>query len=208
MDKMIINSHIREGVRLLLTLLGTHGLDYFNPRTPAKECDVVRQLNTLEVHLISIHAPPRRSATRPNGPSTGHQYQISIHAPPRRSATPTEGSVQDVSLYFNPRTPAKECDQVWLTTRSKSRYFNPRTPAKECDAGRVVFLVANLYFNPRTPAKECDEEIPDNVNGGTIFQSTHPREGVRPEFFIESTYLDQFQSTHPREGVRPTQTGR
>ena len=39
---------------------------------------------------ISIHAPPRRSAT-PFGTFDFHSLEISIHAPPRRSATEVTG---------------------------------------------------------------------------------------------------------------------
>ena len=35
-----------------------------------------------------------------------------------------------------------------------------------------------------------------------IFQSTHPREGVRPEGSGSGNRVYPFQSTHPREGVR------
>ena len=128
---------------------------YFNPRTPAKECDAiycgittrqgafqsthpregVRQ-STVSIPVvslpISIHAPPRRSATtgrcKPSFP-----YEISIHAPPRRSATSSR-----------------------QTASRDHRYFNPRTPAKECDL--ISFLSCVVVL---------------------IFQSTHPREGVR-----------------------------
>ena len=37
---------------------------------------------------------------------------------------------------------------------------------------------------------------------GALFQSTHPREGVRPTRLNSSRKVELFQSTHPREGVR------
>ena len=37
----------------------------------------------------------------------------------------------------------------------------------------------------------------------TIFQSTHPREGVRRLLESDQSASLAFQSTHPREGVRP-----
>ena len=128
---------------------------HFNPRTPAKECDQMMADMDQFVPYISIHAPPRRSATE-----VLIMYQptnaISIHAPPRRSATLCRLSRLEPSENFNPRTPAKECDCNWSVIQGARSNFNPRTPAKECD----------LPSLPGSPT-------------GTTFQSTHPREGVR-----------------------------
>ena len=45
--------------------------------------------------------------------------------------------------------------------------------------------------------------VSERLLNHTIFQSTHPREGVRqiPHQHIPDS--SRFQSTHPREGVRP-----
>ena len=117
---------------LLIFLCVSH---HFNPRTPAKECDGKKIALRDSSKIISIHAPPRRSATAAlagRGPLLRH---------------------------FNPRTPAKECDVVVVVSNPTIWYFNPRTPAKECDSFRICFNRPPNDFNPRTPAKECDSSL-------------------------------------------------
>ena len=63
--------------------------------------------------------------------------------------------------------------------RSLKQHFNPRTPAKECDMITVAVACLAKNFNPRTPAKECDKMLWWPGKAQLLFQSTHPREGVR-----------------------------
>ena len=105
------STHPREGVRQLYCLYHLTRLRNFNPRTPAKECDCHAAVAVFLPLWISIHAPPRRSATllplfnlpfypfQSTHPREGvrlkyhnqldQEGSISIHAPPRRSATAT-----------------------------------------------------------------------------------------------------------------------
>ena len=107
---------------------------------------------------------------------------ISIHAPPRRSATHSTTPMKQSRTDFNPRTPAKECDLIRFNQLDPSTsYFNPRTPAKECDQGTFTSTPSGIHFNPRTPAKECDLVTKRILITDDLFQSTHPREGVRPQ---------------------------
>ena len=132
----------------------------FNPRTPAKECDP-REGVRLEVQPcrlrrdpISIHAPPRRSATF-RLPLTKYRFVISIHAPPRRSATGVHGGRVPPEHYFNPRTPAKECDLGLRALCMIRTYFNPRTPAKECDvplSASSMAVIISIHAPPRRSA--------------------------------------------------------
>ena len=104
------STHPHEGVRLASAVVCFRYFLYFNPRTPTKECDVVSVLRCGSKSKISIHAPPRRSATRYLKP-TASCCGISIHAPPRRSATTVLNRFDVIYVKdFNPRTPTKECD--------------------------------------------------------------------------------------------------
>ena len=111
---------------------------------------------------------------------------ISIHAPPRRSATPPRLSQNSIEVLFqstHPREGVRPYDiQLYMMYSFISIHAPPRRSA--------------------TPAKECDLRF-NHVDFGEIqFQSTHPREGVRRSgFHLPNTDLS-FQSTHPREGVR------
>ena len=106
--------------------------------------------------LISIHAPPRRSATHCCGCLPCLQVKF-------QSTHPREGVRLSLAVTlglfcwnFNPRTPAKECDRSSSDTGPRNLDFNPRTPAKECDRLGDSVPLRQSYFNPRTPAKECD----------------------------------------------------
>ena len=174
----------------------------FNPRTPAKECDItgrgdlvvnssfqsthpregVRHLRFGGGYMkffISIHAPPRRSATG-SRLELGQDHVISIHAPPRRSATqPITRTATDenISIHAPPR-------------RSATLY---------------AFILGYLrVFQSTHPREGVRRELLGHVLAGSWkFQSTHPREGVRPYINSRVAGLRTFQSTHPREGVRP-----
>ena len=105
---------------------------YFNPRTPAKECDSWPFRRLTSVTYISIHAPPRRSATQ-SPRSVKWLVLISIHAPPRRSATLISRKIWirfRISIHAPPRRSATTASSFSPLT---SANFNPRTPAKECD---------------------------------------------------------------------------
>ena len=176
-------------------------MSHFNPRTPAKECDFEGDEETIHYIQISIHAPPRRSATKPGLSKFSLSKFQSTH--PREGVRHREWTLEDRTKNFNPRTPAKECDFHQPSLLPFYRHFNPRTPAKECDTITCV---------------PCPSIL--------VFQSTHPREGVRLVSFVpilvvfgisihapprRSATLVRpyvfdaklFQSTHPREGVRP-----
>ncbi len=101
--KVFQSTHPHEGVRLRLA----------------------RSTNVRKI--ISIHAPPRRSAT-PSSWFAIHQYVISIHAPPRRSATLAVVFGLILVKYFNPRTPTKECDFTWLSSSPVLASFQSTHP--------------------------------------------------------------------------------
>ena len=121
---------------------------------------------------------------------------------PREGVRHDIGGIDDGEDNFNPRTPAKECDsnyvrlfdifslfqsthpregvrRWWHNQTTAINYFNPRTPAKECDTRSSYLTQVSKHFNPRTPAKECDAPRVTNKLMTILFQSTHPREGVR-----------------------------
>ena len=172
------STHPREGVRRFCLSITTI-ISYFNPRTPAKECDGL----AVTLGLFCWNFNPRTPAKEcdlASFQSFSLPSRISIHAPPRRSATTLTHVLKLRAIYFNPRTPAKECDLTTYLTTYLLGYFNPRTPAKECDTSVKIAThspqsfqsthpregvrpgdgrhgsIRTVYFNPRTPAKECD----------------------------------------------------
>ena len=60
--KISIHAPPRRSATLLYVRCSSDNVN-FNPRTPAKECDILRRVKEEQEYNISIHAPPRRSAT-------------------------------------------------------------------------------------------------------------------------------------------------
>ena len=105
---------------------------------------------------ISIHAPPRRSATSSLIIPWLNSITISIHAPPRRSAT--------------------HCLQNMLNRQVISIHAPPRRSATPVHRLVSLHYRISIHAPPRRSATYPDQS---RLSVPIVFQSTHPREGVR-----------------------------
>ena len=80
------STHPREGVRLWRYFYRSLQCSLFQSTHPREGVRLSSRFSSGGFGLISIHAPPRRSATASISSILASRF-ISIHAPPRRSAT-------------------------------------------------------------------------------------------------------------------------
>ena len=160
----------------------------FNPRTPAKECDD----QSVQHRSPSFYFNPRTPAKECDIPDS-----MEIHCVDRFQSThPREGvrrfclSITTIISYFNPRTPAKECDGLAVTLGLFCWNFNPRTPAKECDLASFQSFSLPSRISIHAPPRRSATAQDDYHTYGLVFQSTHPREGVRHTFIREVQHFD------------------
>ena len=154
--------------------------------------------------LISIHAPPRRSATHCCGCLPCLQVKF-------QSTHPREGVRLSLAVTlglfcwnFNPRTPAKECDRSSSDTGPRNLDFNPRTPAKECDNLQPQVTLTGLTISIHAPPRRSATDL-EILSRCVKAISIHapPRRSATPPRLSQNSIEVLFQSTHPREGVRP-----
>ena len=154
---------------------------YFNPRTPAKECDLfISPYSCVNAAFQSTHP---REGVRLGFAWSNTSWLLF------QSTHPREG----VRLLF---------DHLKLLVGSISIHAPPRRSATHRRKRSDFRPIISIHAPPRRSAT--------STNGARfrafIFQSTHPREGVRRWSGCFSGCQSLFQSTHPREGVRRRDT--
>ena len=131
---------------------GPRNLD-FNPRTPAKECDRLGDSVPLRQSYFNPRTPAKECDATPLIPEFNRSF-ISIHAPPRRSATYSFLTLSSTVLIFQSTHPREGVRQgVPNHMVIGTRNFNPRTPAKECDLLVGVLFVFEFLISIHAPPR-------------------------------------------------------
>ena len=152
---------------------GYHNEQYFNPRSPHGERQVLEQTREIKVTAFQPTLPARgatfplplaRARATHFNPRSPHGERrcgrctllllrgISTHAP--RTGSDRKGQENDRhTTDFNPRSPHGERPTFALQNRALFVHFNPRSPHGERH-GRRRTSAAAKDFNPRSPHGE------------------------------------------------------
>ena len=139
---------------------------------------------------------PREGVRRQSALTRRPYFNISIHAPPRRSATVYADKVTVSVTTFQSTHPREgvrhwsdHFDQLHL---SISIHAPPRRSATDLEILSRCVKAISIHAPPRrsaTPPRLSQNSIE------VLFQSTHPREGVRP-YDIQLYMMYSFISIH------------
>ena len=153
------STHPREGVRLRFQPVRFYVMTLFQSTHPREG---VRHQQTMDFFLsefISIHAPPRRSATSGLQHEDLHKQFQSTH--PREGVRPASAAQADIVTVFQSTHPREGVRPALAGAQNVQILFQSTHPREGVRRDGQIHPVQAVHFNPRTPAKECDSVEPN-----------------------------------------------